>query len=329
MAASARALPSAARVLPLRPLRALRSPRRHPTTLRSVPTREASGAPAPAAPPPSSAPPAGAPPATPPGAGAPPAAPPAPPVPESGERVRPAVEPLAVLLGQILAIVRAHPTPAANQNDAAAVVWRMLDAITSLIVHHIAKPAFPLGFHSYKHETGLVMSLLLDTQPDAAKGAPEAPERQGEAAAAEAAPKGEEREEEAPAPVLTPTHACLVFALASAMGELGDIIDTIQRAQELGKSTVSAESVNFYVGMTVKPLDTLSYLLRTMSESISGLPGGNSLTAHALRLGQLDGYTAAVCAPDLRDQHIEEALDAFQGRAEALDGYDSTRPRSR
>jgi hypothetical protein len=78
---------AAARVLPLR---ALRLPRRHPTTLRSVPTREASGAPAPAAPPPSStappAPPAGAPPATPPGAGAPPGPPS--PLPESGERVR-------------------------------------------------------------------------------------------------------------------------------------------------------------------------------------------------------------------------------------------------
>lgn len=321
---------AAARVLPLRPLRALRSPRRHPTTLRSLPTREAAGAPAPAAPPPSSAPPAGAPPATPPGAGAPPAAPPAPPVPESGERVRPAVEPLAVLLGQILAIVRAHPTPAANQNDAVAVVWRMLNAITSLIAHHIARPAFPLGFHSYKDDDGSVISLLLDTQLDAAKGAPEAPERQGEAAA-EAAPKGEEREEEAPAPVLSPTHACLVFALASAMGELGDVIDTIQRAQELGKSksAVSADSVNFYIGRTVEPLDALSHLLRTMSASISGLPEGDSLTAHALRLGQLDGYTAAVCAPDLRDQHLEEALGAFRDRDEALDGYDITRPRTR
>ncbi len=202
---------AAARVLPLRPLRALRSPRRHPTTLRSVPTREASGAPAPAAPPPSSAPPAGAPPATPPGAGAPPAAPPASPLPESGERVR----------------------------------------------------------------------------------------------------------EEAPGLALSDAHGCLIFQLASAMSELDEAMARVRQVQKRAREVdpKGLALLSLPANESAVHLENLSQLLRLMSEVVTGLPEHYALATHAVRLGQLDGYAQGWGVKEVREDHLQEALDSFHSRS--------------
>lgn len=271
---------AAARILPLRQ-RGQRLPRRHPTTLRSVETREASGAPAPAAPPPSSA---GAPPA----ASAPPAAaPPPPPVPESGERVRPTIEPIVLLQGQLLAIVRSFTKPA-ELTGGAAEVWALLDMIVKLISLHIAQPHHPLKFDTIERPEGALVSLLLDTREE-----------------------GDEADQEEKRPEQLPEE--LAFVASTLSWALGDFAGAQESAQRIQRTLASPTGLNARLLTSemeglVACLNSLSDELRQIAGRLGGLDDGASLATHAARLGRLAGYSDT---GEMRRLVVAESLDAW------------------
>lgn len=278
---------AAARILPLRPHRAQRLPRRFPSTLRSIPTREASGAPAPAAPPPSSA---GAPPA----ASAPPAAaPPPPPVPESGERERPAVDPLALLLGQLAAIIGAH-RPAVAESDAVSAVLLMLNATVALITRHLANPTRPLHYGSVNDANGAFVSLFLDIREgsDQANQANEADDQE------------EKRPEQLPEELaFVANHLAWVLGdfdaarenARSIQGALKDPANNLRLLTDEARSLVAA-------------LNSMGDDLRQIAGRLGGMDNGASIATHASRLARLAGYSD----PDSERRCIvAEALDAW------------------